>query len=65
MTCVGLKPLSRTTCSDFSLLAMAGSEISDCHTDSALTYEPAAGQRICLRPNTEPILRNTTCWARL
>jgi len=33
---------------------MAGSEISDRHTDSALSYEPAAGQRICLRPNTEP-----------
>jgi len=52
---------SRTTCSDFSLLA----EIPDRHTDSASTYEPAAGQRICLRPNTEPILRNPTCWAQL
>ena len=41
---------------------MAGSEISDRHADSALTYEPAAGQRICLRPNTEPILRNPTSW---
>ena len=26
---------------------MAGSEIPDRHTDSALSYEPAAGQRIC------------------
>jgi len=33
---------------------MAGSEIA---------YESAAGQRICLQPNTEPILRNPTCWA--
>ena len=49
---------SWTACSDFSLLAMAGSEIPDRHA------EPAAGQRICLRPNTEPILRNPTCWAQ-
>jgi len=56
---------SRTICSDFSLLAMTGSEIPDRHADSALSYEPAAGQRICLRPNTEPILRKTTCWAQL
>jgi len=42
---------------------MAGSEIPDRHADSALIYEPAAGQRICLRPNTKPILRNVTCWA--
>jgi len=41
---------------------MADSEIADSHTDSALTYEPAAGQRVCLWPNTEPILRNPTCW---
>jgi len=39
---------------------MAGSELPDRHDDFALTYEPAAGQRICLRPNTEPILRNPT-----
>ena len=44
---------------------MAGSEIPDRHDDSALTYEPATGQRIDLRPNTEPILRNPTCWAQL
>jgi len=43
-------------CSDFSLLAKAGSEIPDRHPDCTLAYEPAAGQRICLRPNTEPIL---------
>jgi len=40
---------------------MAGSEIPDRPADSALTYEPVAGLRICLRPNTEPILRNPTC----
>ena len=43
---------------------MAGSEIPDGHADSALTHEPAAGQRICLQPNTEPILRNPTCLAQ-
>jgi len=37
---------------------MAGSDIPDRHADSALTYEPAAGQRIYLLPNTELILRN-------
>jgi len=55
---------SQTTGSDFSLVKMAVSEIPDCHADSALTYESAAGQRICLRPNTEPILRKPTCWAQ-
>jgi len=30
-----------------------------------MTYEPAAGQRICLRPITEPILRNPTCRVQL
>jgi len=46
---------------------MAGSEIPDRHDDSALTYEPepAAGQRICLLPNTEPIMRNPACWEQL
>jgi len=44
---------------------MAGSEIPRLHADSALTYEPATGQRICLQPNTEAILRNPTCWAQL
>jgi len=44
---------------------MAGSEIPDRQDDSALTYEPAAGQRICLLPNTESILRNPTCWEQL
>jgi len=56
---------SRTTFSDFSLLVVAGSEISDRHADSALTFEPAAGQGICLWPNTEPILKNPNCWAQL
>jgi len=44
---------------------MAGTEIPDRHDDSALTYEPSAGQQICLLPNTEPILRNPTCWEQL
>jgi len=60
-----VKTVVRTTYSDFSLLAMTGSEIPDHHADSALTYEPAAEQRICLRPNTERILRIPTCWAQL
>jgi len=54
-------------CSDSRHWLEAGSEIPDRHTDSLLilTYEPAAEQRICLRPNTEPILGNPICWAQL
>ena len=48
----------RVTWSDFSLLAMVGSEIPDRHANSALTNKPTAGERICLWPNTESILRN-------
>jgi len=44
---------------------MGWSEVPDHHADSALTYEPAAGQWICLRQNTEQILRNPSCWAQL
>jgi len=51
----------RGNCSDSRHWLEAGSEIPDRYTDSLLTYEPTAEQRICLRPNTEPILGNPTC----